>query len=56
MSWISGSCQGDRDWKCYYENLRTGETWCKDVSGSSGCPSWDNGGVLANEVRVGGGW
>jgi hypothetical protein len=58
MVWYSSyECQGDRKYKCYYINERTGETWC--VDNSSSCPSWDDGGVLYNVGSGsggGGGW
>jgi hypothetical protein len=54
MSWLSDGCDGDRDWKCYYESWNYPyETWCRDVDGS--CPGWDDGGTLIDEKRGGGG-
>ncbi len=61
MSWISGSCQGDRDCQCYYEDCYFDpyegyvcERWCRDRDGS--CPGWDAGGFLyAEDCKTSGG-
>jgi hypothetical protein len=69
MSWISGNCQGNRDWECYYGRYVTEYdpdygfpyqvwvSWCRDVSGE-GCPGWDDGAPLFGSTKVhhGGGW
>ena len=70
MSWISGNCQGDKDWECTYGTYEetidpdTGltdfswVTWCIDVSGAA-CPAINDGGGLIGAQRVnqgGGGW
>jgi hypothetical protein len=71
VSWISGNCQGDKDWECTYgeyvtvidpytgEPERVWETWCRDVSGAA-CPILDGGGGLVKAVNMhpapGGGW
>jgi len=56
MGWLSSgsSCDGDKDWKCWYESINNwGEQWCRDHDHS--CPSWDDGGALIKEERSGGG-
>ena len=69
MSWISGNCQDDRHYSCYYETFGQWvcdeygceyvvESWCRDSE--EPCPGYDSGGFLVNQVDnrapSGGGW
>lgn len=68
MSWISGNCQGDKNYECYYESFEPVgydeygfpiyATWCKDSDNR--CFSVDDGGGLVKVVdhttSDGGGW
>ena len=57
MSWISGNCQGDRRFECYYRSF-DGVDWCRDLDYP--CPSVDDGGGLYgfkdHSHDSGGGW
>ena len=69
MSWVSGNCQGDRNYECYYESVNPVgydewgfpiyAQWCKDSDDR--CFEVDNGGVFVDMVdhtvdEDGGGW
>jgi hypothetical protein len=60
MSWISGNCQGDRNYECYYGTVSgPWQTWC--VDSNEYCPGWNDGGALIKVVdhtrpSGGGGW
>jgi len=59
MSWISGSCQGDRRFECYYADFNNFDIqWCRDSD--SPCFSIDDGGglikVVDHNAPSGGGW
>jgi len=57
MSWISGNCQDNRTWSCYYMNF-DGTIWCRDYDGDF-CPGSDDGGALVrwqDNRHKGGGW
>jgi hypothetical protein len=60
MSWISGNCQDDRHYSCYYQTFGEWvcdyegycsyevESWCMDSEDP--CPSINNGGALVRAV------
>jgi hypothetical protein len=58
MSWISGNCQGDRNYECYYESINPigydnygfpiYDRWCRDSN--TKCFSIDDAGFLIKEV------
>lgn len=58
MSWISGNCQDNRHYSCYYSTFDTWEDFCID----SDDPCWtvyDNAGLVNavdNWAPSGGGW
>jgi hypothetical protein len=59
MSWVSGNCQGDRRFECYYAAFDNfDEQWCKDSD--SPCFDVDDGGglikVIDHQASSGGGW
>ena len=58
MSWISGECQNDRNFSCYYATVSNyWETWCRDSDDP--CPGWDDGGALVkveDHRQSDGGW
>ncbi|GAO45411.1 hypothetical protein [Flavihumibacter petaseus] len=70
MSWISGNCQDDRNFSCYYETFGEWvcdaygceyviESWC--VDSDEPCYSVNDGGYLTGYVdhrqpQGGGGW
>ena len=70
MSWISGNCQGDKRYECYYQSIEpvfdengfaTFPQWCKDSD--STCPITDPNGPMASTLvsvvdhqSGGGGW
>ena len=68
MSWISGNCQGDRNYECTYESINPVgydsygfpiyDRWCKDSNQT--CNSIDDAGFLVKVVdhtkSSGGGW
>lgn len=59
MSWISGNCQGDRNFECYYAGWNNfDEQWC--VDSDEACWNVNDGGALVRVVDhrapAGGGW
>jgi hypothetical protein len=59
MSWISGNCQDNRHYSCYYAAIDNFDTqWCRDSE--EPCPGIDDGGALIsvkdNRAPSGGGW
>jgi len=59
MSWISGNCQGDRRFECYYADFNNFDIqWCRDSDDP--CFSIDDGGglikVVDHNAPSGGGW
>ena len=59
MSWISGNCQDNRHYSCYYAAWEDFNTqWCRDSD--TPCLTWDDGGGLIsakdNWAPKGGGW
>ena len=47
MSWISGNCQNNRHYSCYYMNF-SGTAWCRDSNDV--CLAIDDGGSLYRMV------
>lgn len=59
MSWVNGSCQGDRRYECTYADFDNFDIqWCRDSE--EGCSSFDDGGgligVVDHNAPSGGGW
>lgn len=60
MTWIGGSCQGDRNYECYYLTFDTWEEFC--IDSDTPCSSiYDNAGLTdyvdhTRPPEGGGGW